>query len=88
MNDPLKHARHLLTDHPASVGETYWEHQINAWTFALKLLLAAAACGVHGLLPFLFERTASRRVEELHELMVIKRNRKMAPCASVQQRSY
>ena len=49
----------MFTRHPASVGETYGEHMLVASSFGLKLLLAALACFVHALLPFLFERTGS-----------------------------
>lgn len=63
-------------DHPRSVGETYFEHQGVAFGFSARLFLAACACLVHGLIPGLFERTASRSVARLHESMVTQRNRK------------
>jgi hypothetical protein len=37
------------------------------------MVLAGVACILHGLLPFLFVRTGSRAVAELHERMVINR---------------
>lgn len=52
--------------HPASVDETYGEHFAFALGFAFKLGLAAGAALIHALLPFLFEKTASRMVSELY----------------------
>jgi len=64
-----------FTEHPASVGETYGEHFLAAMGFARGLLKAACICAVHAFLPFLFERTGSRCIEELHERMVVQRVR-------------
>ncbi|MEO1788232.1 MAG: DUF6356 family protein [Pseudomonadota bacterium] len=57
----------LVTSHPASVDETYFEHMRFAGWFAGTLLLAAGAAIVHAILPFLFEKTASRIVARLYE---------------------
>jgi len=67
-----------FTTHPASVGESYTQHLRMASGFALRMLLAAAACFVHALFPFLFERTGSRCITELHQRMVIARVRGVA----------
>ena len=64
-----------FTDHPASVDETYGEHLVMAASFALRLLLASLACFVHALLPFLFVKTGSRMITELHDRMVTNRHR-------------
>ncbi len=63
----------LLTRHPASVGETYWQHLRCAWGFSLHMLIGAVACLIHGVLPFLFEHTASDRIRQLHEKMILSR---------------
>jgi len=68
-----------FTAHPASVGESYTQHLRMASGFALRLLGAACACLVHALLPFLFERTGSRCISELHERMVTSRTRYRRP---------
>lgn len=65
----------MFTRHPASVGESYWSHMATAFGFGARMLRASAACFVHGLLPFLFERTASREIGQLHERMVRARHR-------------
>jgi hypothetical protein len=62
-----------FTRHPESVGESYSAHMQVAWSFSWRLLCASLACFVHGLLPFLFERTGSRAISELHTRMVIHR---------------
>ena len=66
----------LFCDHPASVNETYAEHLVVASGFALRLIAGALACLVHALLPFLFVKTASVIIEELHERMVMNRRRR------------
>lgn len=57
----------LFTEHPASVDESYFEHMRFAGWFAGTLLLAAGAALVHAVLPFLFEKTASRIVSQLYD---------------------
>ena len=59
----------LFTSHPQSVDETYFEHLLFAGKFAGTLFLAACAALVHALLPFTFEKTASRMINELHQRM-------------------
>ncbi|MEZ5809854.1 MAG: DUF6356 family protein [Rhizobiaceae bacterium] len=61
------HIVRLMTEHPASVDESYFEHMAFAARFALALLAAAGAALVHALLPFMFEKTASRIVRDLYE---------------------
>jgi hypothetical protein len=58
-----------FTRHPRSVGESWGAHLLTAWSFAGALALTAAACLIHGLMPFVFERTASRRVAALNARM-------------------
>lgn len=69
----------LFNDHPASVGETYTEHMRMALGFAATLAGAALATLVHAFLPFLFVRTGSRRITELHDRMVTNRVRASRP---------
>jgi hypothetical protein len=62
-------------EHPASVNETYPEHLVSAWSFALRLLTAGGACLVHGVFPFLCVRTGSDTIRALHDRMVVNRVR-------------
>jgi hypothetical protein len=56
----------LFLTHPRSVDESYLEHMAFAGRFSGKLLLAAGAALVHAVLPFLFEKTASRMIAEMY----------------------
>lgn len=56
-----------FTEHPAAVDETYGEHFKVAAGFARTLAVAAAAAAVHAIVPAWCERSASRRIVELHE---------------------
>jgi hypothetical protein len=58
--------RHLFTDHPAEVGESYGQHFCVASYYAFWLFYAAGCALVHAFLPFLFCRTASTVVKTLH----------------------
>jgi len=55
--------------HLANVGETYFQHLGAALGFSAKLVKASAACALHGLIPGLCTRTASRSVAELNSTM-------------------
>ncbi len=66
--------RRLFTEHPASVGETYFEHLCAATGFAARMMLGGAACFLHALLPFAFRRTGSDCIRQLHDRMVVNRN--------------
>jgi len=59
----------LFTEHPESVGETYGEHMVRASCFGGRMVLAGLACMVHALLPFIFVRTGSQAIDELHARM-------------------
>lgn len=73
--DPVK----LFTQHPASAGESYGEHLAMASGFGIRMILGGCACMIHGLLPFLFVRTGSAQISELHQTMIANRNRKVMP---------
>jgi len=62
-----------FTQHPESVGESYLEHLGQASSFAGCMAMGAIACFLHGLFPFAFQTSGSRRIRELHERMVTHR---------------
>ncbi|MCF6764730.1 DUF6356 family protein [Thiotrichales bacterium 19S3-7] len=71
-----------FTDHPNSIGESYFKHMQNALSFGSYLIYAGIACVVHALLPFLFKDTATNQLAKLvNKLSVGKRgdafNRKL-----------
>ena len=64
-----------FTEHPASVGETYFEHLRSASSFSGRMALGAIACFLHGVFPFLCQKTGSRQICELHDRMVANRSK-------------
>ncbi|MCE9640895.1 MAG: DUF6356 family protein [Betaproteobacteria bacterium] len=65
----------LFTEHPATVGETYFEHLGAAASFAGWMLLATLACAIHAIFPFLCVTTGSSIIKRLHDRMVVNRTR-------------
>jgi hypothetical protein len=65
--------KRLFTEHPAAVGESYFDHMRVALSFAVPLGLAACAALVHAFLPFLFVTTASTTVRRLYARMTNRR---------------
>jgi hypothetical protein len=68
-----------FTEHPATVGESYLEHLASACGFAGVMFAGAAACLLHGLFPFAFQTSGSRRIKQLHARMVTNRHRAPEP---------
>lgn len=56
----------VFLNHPASVGESYFQHAAFAFGFSGRLFAAAGAALVHAVIPCLFEKTASRMIGELY----------------------
>jgi len=67
--DPIR----AFTEHPASVGESYFEHLWHALYFGGRMMFGGVACLVHALLPFMFVCTGSRTITDLNERMISKR---------------
>lgn len=63
----------LFRDHPASVGETYWQHLRHAGGFGMRMIAGGMACVLHAVLPFLFVKTGSQQITVLHHKMVTNR---------------
>lgn len=57
----------LFTKHPNSIGETYFEHLIGAFTVGLKMIFGGLACLIHGIFPFICVKTGSTTIKDLHE---------------------
>jgi len=58
--------RRLFLEHPQKAGESYFQHQRVALSFALPLLGAGLAAMVHAIVPGLCERTAGDMIRKLH----------------------
>ncbi|MTI08576.1 DUF6356 family protein [Curvivirga aplysinae] len=66
--------KNLFTEHPASVGESYFQHMGVALSFTSALAFATFACLMHAFFPFLFVKTGSLKITELHDRMVANRH--------------
>ena len=55
--------------HPGAVGETYFQHMRFALWISSQLLLAAGAAIIHSLVPRFCEKTASKRIRDLYDLV-------------------
>lgn len=73
----------LFNEHPASVGESYRGHLLHAAWFGGKMLLGAGACLVHAVFPFLFVKTGSQAITQLHDAMVAHRRVKVLPVSTL-----
>ena len=71
----------LFTAHPATVGETYWQHMAVAGRFGARMLVGSIGCFVHAVLPFTCKTRGSDTVRALHAELIAKR------AASAQVRS-
>lgn len=71
--------KHLFTQHPASVGESYGQHLVVAGNFGVRMILGGMACLIHAVLPFLLVRTGSVQISALHDTMVAHRGRQPMP---------
>jgi hypothetical protein len=67
--------KQAFTEHPASVGETYFEHLRHAAGFSVRMIAGGLACLVHALIPCLFTRTGSDAIRHLHDCMVVNRQK-------------
>tara|TARA_B100001250_G_C19744920_1_gene764818 strand:- start:813 stop:1067 length:255 start_codon:yes stop_codon:yes gene_type:complete len=55
-----------FTNHPESVGQTYFEHFKFAVKVSTSLFKAFSACLIHAVYPPLHKNTASATIAELH----------------------
>jgi len=55
----------LFTDHPESIGETYFQHMQHALFFSGQFALCALACLLHAIIPGLCTTSASERMQRL-----------------------
>ncbi|MCZ6449117.1 MAG: DUF6356 family protein [Alphaproteobacteria bacterium] len=69
----------MFVEHPKSVDETYFEHLIQAFTFAFLMISGGLACLIHGLVPGLITRFASRTINHLFQCMVQNREGTKGP---------
>ena len=62
-------AANKFTKHPNSIGETYSQHLLKAFSFGCKLLLLSICCFIHGVFPFLHKHTTLEKLEHLNDIL-------------------
>ena len=67
----------LFLEHPASLGESYLEHQRVAASVGLAMVTSGAACIVHAIVPRMFPQTGSRTLTRLSAQMEARRHGRM-----------
>ena len=66
-----------FTEHPNSVGESYFEHMKKAFNTAIKVQIIVSIILAHAIFPFLFEHTASDKILKINkELQHRKKTKK------------
>ena len=68
--------RRIFLAHPATVGESYWEHFGVASRFGVEMLVGGGKALVHAVFPNLCKTSASDTIRRLHTIMVEKRGAK------------
>ena len=71
--------RKLFVEHPADLGETYFEHLRHAAGFSATMFVGSLACLVHAIIPGLCVQTGSNAIRILHSRMVTGRAAKPTP---------
>ena len=56
-----------FTEHPNSVGESYFNHMGHALSYFVKLLFITIVTFVHAFFPFLFVNTASTMIKKINK---------------------
>lgn len=51
--------KNIFTQHPNSIGETYFQHLYFAGKFGCGMLIGGVACLLHAVFPFIFKNTGS-----------------------------
>ena len=55
--------------HLKSVNENYLEHMLVAFKVSYKMLYGSLLALIHGLIPGLFQTSASNKIKELYEFI-------------------
>jgi hypothetical protein len=78
-HEALNVVKKLFTEHPDTVGESYFGHMGQAMSFAIDMFVGSIACLLHAFFPFLCEKTGSKAITRLHKRMVTHRDRRKMP---------
>ncbi len=72
-------------EHPASVGESYFQHMRSSFTFGTKMFKGSFACFAHGIFPFLCVSRGSEAIADLHDNMIKHRHRDCGQMENLQE---
>ncbi len=62
----------LFLAHPEALNESYVQHLRHAMSYSGRLFAASFCAFAHGLLPFLFEKTASTAIRTMYGEMAAR----------------
>ena len=65
--------KNIFTDHPNSVGESYFKYMLFAIKVGLKLILWGFAAIFHGIFPFVLKTYVSSNIKKLHDDIFVNR---------------
>ena len=63
-------ADRLFTEHPRSLGMSWWGHGAGAVAIGVRLVGAGLACLVHAVIPGFFTQTAGKTITSMYEHMM------------------
>ncbi len=61
--------KNIFKEHPNSVGETYLQHLLKAFSFGIKLMLMSLQAFIHGIFPWCFEHSVSDKIRNLNDVL-------------------
>jgi hypothetical protein len=65
--------KNIFTEHPNSVGESYFKHMLFAIKVGLKLILWGFAAIFHAIFPFVLKTYVSSNIKKLHDDIFVNR---------------
>ena len=65
--------KNIFTDHPNSVGESYFKHMFFAIKVGLKLILWGFEAIFHAIFPFMLKTYVSSSIKKLHDDIFVNR---------------
>ena len=65
--------KNIFTEHPNSVGESYFKHMLFAIKVGLKLILWGFAAIFHAIFPFMLKTYVSSNIKKLHDDIFVTR---------------
>ena len=65
--------KNIFTEHPNSVGESYFMHMLFAIKVGLKLILWGFAAILHAIFPFMLQTYVSSNIKKLHDDIFVTR---------------